>query len=300
MPYSKFNGVFKEIINQGINCDVVGLLQEKLQIPSDKAEELAKRIDYILEDAFVVDNNEKPEDLNPNPKMSSFAVESLSEKEFGRFMKGLLEELGFEIQVDQPVGVGVNVLTTKGGEMIFVHLINCPINLRIANLAVTKANELKQMHKCNRSIVVATGLFSHQAILDAQRLNVELWDRNTVVKKLEEVKNKTKFEEQSSFPPFKGSLLKSLLGLENTKDFIIEPKTYDKYDLYLPGIRHPLLTFQALGEEVVRCIFRIKYNEPVGEFDGEVLIRLDNNVRRGPDGLEAYAEVIQYLEQFLE
>ena len=95
--------------------------------------------------------------------------------------------------------------------------------------------------------------------------------------------------------------MQSLLRLEETKDFIIEPKADGKYDLHLPGVKYPLLTFQAIDGEVVRCVFRIKYNEPVGEFDGEALISVDrNNERIGPDGAEAYASIIKYLEQFVE
>jgi hypothetical protein len=61
------------------------------------------------------------------------------------------------------------------------------------------------------------------------------------------------------------------------------------------------MTFQARGEDVIQCIYRIKYNEPVGELGGEALIKSDrNNDRLGPDGIEAYALIIQYLEQFVE
>ena len=70
----------------------------------------------------------------------------------------------------------------------------------------------------------------------------------------------------------------------------------------LPGIKFPLLTFQAKGDEVVRCVFRIKYNEPVGEFEGETLVGIDrsSNDRFGPDDIDAYAAIIKYLEQFVE
>ena len=108
-------------------------------------------------------------------------------------------------------------------------------------------------------------------------------------------------EEQTCFPPFKGSLLQSLLRLEETKDFIIESKVEGKYELNLPGVKYPLLTFQTHDNEIARCVFRIKYNEPVGEFDGEAIINTDrNNCRFGPNGEEAYVLIIKYLEQFVE
>ena len=108
-------------------------------------------------------------------------------------------------------------------------------------------------------------------------------------------------EEQSCFPQYKGSLFQSLLRLEETKDFIIEPRADGKYDLHLPGVKFPLLTFQAHSSEIIRCVFRIKNNEPVGEFDGAALIRSErNNDRFGPDGIDAYALIVQYLEQFVK
>lgn len=101
--------------------------------------------------------------------------------------------------------------------------------------------------------------------------------------KITEVRKKTELEEQTCFPQYKGSLLHSLLRLEETRDFIIESKADGKYDLHLPGVKYPLLTFQSDGDDIVRCVFRIKYNEPVGEFDGEALVSTDrNNDRFGP------------------
>jgi HJR/Mrr/RecB family endonuclease len=303
MQVGRFNGVFKEIFEQGPNGDIEGLLQERLQIPLDKAEELAKRIrkECNLEAAPEVFSDKKAEETMLQPKASVYFVEDLSEREFERFMRWLLEELGFEIQSNQQISVGLNFAAVKDGQKICIHARKYPLDLRIASSVVSGANQTKLTNGCRRSIVAVNGFFSQRAIFDAENLGVELWDRNMIVQKIEEVKEKAEVEEESSFPPYKGTLFQSLLRLEDTKDFIIEPKANDKYELHLPGIRYPLLSFQAQGGEVVRCVFRIKYNEPVGEFDGEVLIGVDSaNVRFGADGQEAYALIIQYLEQFLQ
>ncbi len=67
------------------------------------------------------------------------------------------------------------------------------------------------------------------------------------------------------------------------------------------GVKFPLLTFEIRAGEVSKCVFRIKFNEPVGEFEGEALIWCDRtNVRFGPDGAEAYSLITGYLEQFVE
>jgi len=138
---------------------------------------------------------------------------------------------------------------------------------------------------------------------DAQKLNVELWDTDALAKKITAVMEKPDVDAQPHFPRFNGSLLQSLLKLGETKTFIVEHRNGGKYDLHVPGVKFPLLTFQAIpdADTVVRCIFRIKYNEPVSEADGEALISSDRNSNRvGPDDKEAYELIIQYLEQFLE
>jgi hypothetical protein len=303
MGYSKFNGILKEIIEQNPDADIAGFLQEQLRIPLDKAEELAVRIEkkYCLKSTARKEPTEVTEETESSPKARFYSLECLSGEEFERFMKWLFGELGYEIQFVFADNLAVGFVALKDGEKFAVQTIKVPLNLKAQNLVVLKSNEAKLTNGCSRSIVVVTSCFSQTAALDAQNLAVELWDRETLAEKIDEVKQKADLEEQIGFPQYKGTLLQSLLRLEETKDFIIEPRADGKYDLHLPGIKYPLLTFQARGDEVVRCVFRIKYNEPVGEFDGEILIGCDHNgCRFGPDGAEAYEQVIQYLEQFVE
>ena len=106
MQYPKFNGILKEIIEQYPDVDITGFLQDRLQIPIDKAEELAARIEKECNLKAVGEtkpnlertSKEKTEEPQPPPKASVYSVESLSRKEFERFVKWLFEELGYEIQ----------------------------------------------------------------------------------------------------------------------------------------------------------------------------------------------------------
>jgi hypothetical protein len=131
-------------------------------------------------------------------------------------------------------------------------------------------------------------------------LNIELWDKDILSIKIDEVRRKAKVKERAHFPQYNGSLLQTLLKFEETGDFFIEPRTGRRYDLHLPGVKFPLLTFQAHANEVIRCVYRIKNNNPVGEHEGTALISCDHeNHKVGPDEIQAYALIIQYLEQFL-
>jgi hypothetical protein len=80
---------------------------------------------------------------------------------------------------------------------------------------------------------------------------------------------------------------------------MIEPRSGGRYDLHLAGVKFPLLTFQADCKEVFRCVYRINDDKPVGEHEGINLISRDkDNKRIGPNEIQAYKLIIQYLEQF--
>jgi HJR/Mrr/RecB family endonuclease len=308
MRYLKLNGVVDEIIKRYPNNDIAEFLQEKLQIPDYKAEELATRIEkeYCQKVSKSKQNCEgqflEKSDESELSKTSVYSVDSLTDREFEQVTKWLLEELGYEIHQEKySVDSGIYLLATKDDKKLSIQLKKTLRNRKVSNSVILKSQEATSACGCTGSIVLTTSYFTQQAIVDAQEFHVDLWDRDTIDAKITDVRKKAELEEKDCFPPYKGSLLQSLLRLEETKDFIIESKLEEKYDLHLPGVKYPLLTFQAQDDEIVRCVFRIKYNEPVGEFNGEAIISTDsNNNRSGPDGEEAYALIIKYLEQFVE
>jgi len=308
MSYLKLNGVVEEIIKLYPNIDIADFLQEKLQIPDYKAEELAARIEkeYFQKinksRKYFVGHFLEKSDESKLSKTSVYSFDSLSEREFERFANWLLKELGYEIHPEKySVDSGIYLVATKNDKKLALLINNNQRNSKVSNSVILKFQEASSTYGCIGSIVLTTSYFSQQAKIDAQKFNIELWDRDTFDGKITEIRKKAELEEQTCFLPYEESLLQSLLKLEETKDFIIESKTDGKYDLHLPGVKYPLLSFQSQGDDIVRCVFRIKYNEPVGEFSGEAIISTDsNNNRSGPDGEEAYTLIIKYLEQFLE
>ncbi len=180
MQSPKFNGVLKEIIDQYSNIDLVDFLSDRLGIPLDKAEELARRIekecnlktiattDANVEKTFV----EKTEALPPS-KASAYSVESLSEKEFDRFIKWLLEELGYEVQIGKHSSdSGIDFLAVKDGEKVSIQAARYPKTELVSSSTVLKSHQAKRSSGCERVIVLATAYFSEQAKLDAQNLNL--------------------------------------------------------------------------------------------------------------------------------
>lgn len=305
MSYIKLNGVLKEIVELYSNIELCGFLAGRLQVPPDKAEELAERIEKQL---WLTQN--KPRSIFPmtvlddSPvakqpvKSTTYPVSSLLGKEFGVFIKWLLEELGYKIQKTLAEKKGCEIVAIKDGEKIAIQARKSSQNNLLSDLIVLVSQQAKRNYDCNHSIIIATTHFSERAIAMAEEFGVELWDSCVLDEKIAQVHRQSQVREPYCFPKFKGSLLESLLGLADTKDFIVESRADGKYDLFLPGVRYPLLTFQADSGRVIGCVCRIKFNEPVGEGEGTVLFS-DRDENRLDDAV-AYDSVIQYLEDFVK
>jgi len=303
----RFNGVIKEIVERYPNIEVSEYLQDEMQLPRDKADLLAARIikRYCQNGEGQSEKPQrklfqKTDDSTQNK--SVYAPERLSEKEFERFLQWLLEEQGYEVQPEKvSSGFGADLVAFKDGEKVAVQAFRCPKTHAVSEAAVLLARQAQSRHGCSKSIIVATSSFTPNATEDAQTAGIELWDKKVLQEKIAEARKSANAPVQCRFPPFEGSLQLSLLALGETKDFLIQPKADGKYDVNLPGVKYPLLTFQAQNGAVTRCIFRIKYNEPVTESEGEAVISTDESGNRvGPDEAQAYTKVTQYLEQFLE
>ncbi len=307
MQPTNIKGILKEIKEQYPNIDIPEYLVDNLQLPMDKAEVLAARIQKQIcgkaqdnKEQKTLRMFEKSAQTEPQ-KSDCYPVDCLSEKEFVYFTWWLLGELGFESQPEKFATniFGVDGVANKDGEKVAIKAIRCPRTHKVTEASVLFAQEMKG--ECQKALLITTGYFTEQAKIDAEELGFELWDIDTLSQKIVEVKERVDLEVQACFPKYKGSLLGSLLSLGETKNFLVESKAEGKYEVHLPGVKYPLLTFQTQNGEVLRCVFRIKYNEPVGENDGEALISTNEaHSRVGPDDEQAYGLIMQYLEQFLE
>jgi hypothetical protein len=309
MSYQKFSGILNEVLKRYPNIDTVDFLEFELGIPRFKAEALAERIEerYCKRAPVKTAQKiqrlfEKQDDPESPPEESVYSVGYLSSKEFENFICWVFEELGYELQPERyQTGFGFTVVAAKGCERVAIEAVRCPKTYRISNPIIRITEETKRKYGCSKSIVVATSSFTQQAIEDAQKADVELWNQAILTQKVAEAKKREDTQVQSRFPPYQGTLLQSLLRLKDGKDFLLETKADGKYDLFLPGVKYPLLTFQAQDDSVTRCIFRIKYNEPVNESEGEAVIAsCGGGDRIGYDDMKVYTSIIQYLEQFLE
>jgi HJR/Mrr/RecB family endonuclease len=303
----KLNGILKEIHEQYPNIDIPAFLQEKLQLPPFKAEELAARIQLqYLQNTTCGPIREHSKmllqkaELSINSENCALSIGSLSIREFEVFFRWRLEQLGFEgLELKFSGSWEVSYTAIKDGESTAIWAIRAPKSCIVTEAVIALYSE-EHIEDCKHKVIMASTYFSEEAKKQAQKEKIELWDPSTVEDKIRQVAKATTQNTQGSISPFRESLLKSLLALEETGNFFIEPRTGGKYDLHLPQVQFPLLTFQAHGETVTRCLLRIKSKQPVSEFEGIVLICYDREGnRQGPGDEEAYTLIQQYLQQFL-
>lgn len=307
MNTQKFNGLLKEIAARYPDIDVADHLEFELGIPRFKAEALAKRIEEKClrnlpqKIAKPMQRLFEPQ-IEEMQKTGGFCVGCLSDKEFKTVICWLLEEIGFILQQEKiTTGWGFEAVAEKDNEKTLVQAVKVPRKCAVSECLVSIAEQSKQKHDCNRVIVIASDDFTQEAVEEAQKANIELWNHEVLKQKIMQANKNCEVQANSRFPPYQDSLFDSLIKLEEGKEFLIELKAEWRYELLLPGVKYPLLTFQVQNGAVTRCVFRIKYNEPVSEAEGEALIGVDEeNNRVGPDEAEAYVQVKQYLEQFLE
>jgi restriction system protein len=312
MEVVRFNGLLGEILDGYDSIDLVKFLGQRLNIPEYKARALAERIEgnFNLKMTYEVrerilelkpKDDEAKEDAGPT-RINIYALDNLSGREFEYFLKWFFEEMDYSVELTKiTADSGVDLVVTKDNEKIAVQAKRYRRNIKISNNVILKTHGGKDIYGCRKSMVVATSYFTQQAIKDAKKLNIELWDRDTLSAKIDEINEKVReLQEKVHFPRYAGSLLRSLVNLENMGIFVVERKENGKYDIHRHGIRYPVLSFQVRGlNTVTRCVFRIKNSKPVGEYEGNALIRSDRHFRYGPDEEQAYRKITDYLSQFL-
>jgi HJR/Mrr/RecB family endonuclease len=307
MNFIKLNGIIQQIIERYPNVDLVELLLDELQLPTFKAEVLAQRIEkkYCQKSAEQKQSIRRLLKLSTDDKPTlegGYSIDCLSDDEFRYFIRWLLEKSGYDISQEKRENeTGVDFVAQKHGQPLLIIARKYPKNTEVSEAIFLISQKAKQIQGCERLIVAVTTDFSLHAKTEAEMLGIEIWNRDVLAEKIMQIRQRDAIEIPLSLPNFKDSLLTSLLKLEENKDFVIEQRINGKFELYLAGVKFPLLTFQAENDKVVRCMFRMKNYKPIGEHEAQALIWIDEaNVRCGPSDAEAYDAVTKYLKDFVE
>ena len=224
MRCNNYNGLIKEICEQYPNIDLSGYLADNLQLPLDKAELLAGRIEkQILQKTVEGIKPKKLTIIEPATEEEQsntiYAVDCLVPKEFDFFLKWLLSELGYEASPEMyaPTDWGIDVVATKDDEKVAVQAVRCPRTHRVTETAIQLMQEIRG--DCPRALVITTAVFTEQAKAAAERAGIELWDAEVLNQKIAQAKEHANIEAKTDFPQYKGTLLQSLIGAGRDEDF---------------------------------------------------------------------------------
>ncbi len=312
MEYLKFDGLLgkiKDNYSKSFNLGV--FLQKELNISSQKAELLAEKIKLLIDfDSLPKDDTKhtvepilKEKDDKKDLKFNIYSLDNLSGKEFEEFLKWMFQELGFSVELTKVTAdSGVDLVLKKDQEKIAVQAKRYNRNTKVSNEVVLKTYGGMGVYKCHKSIIITTSYFTNQAKNDAQKLEIELWDREFLSAKIDQISNSlSNNKHEIKFPDYKGNLHKSLLNLKLMNIFEIEKKENGKYDVYRHGIKYPVLSFRESFNNITHLSFRIKNKQQIPEYgsDSWSLISSDRGNIYGPSGEPAYQQIIQYLSQFI-
>lgn len=107
-------------------------------------------------------------------------VDDMDGHDFEYYVQDLLKKNGFiDVKVTQgSADHGIDVLAIKNGK---TYAIQCKrYNNKVGNKAVQEAYSGRDLYGADIGVVVTNQYFTKQAIGDAKRLGVELWDRETL------------------------------------------------------------------------------------------------------------------------
>lgn len=121
-----------------------------------------------------------------DPKLDAamVVVDAMDGHDFEQFCAELLERCGYQnIHVTKGTGdQGVDVIAIKNG-------VRCAFQCKrysskLGNKPVQEVHTGKQFYSCQKGVVITNSYFTRGAEDAARRVGVELWDRDTLIRKM--------------------------------------------------------------------------------------------------------------------
>lgn len=111
-------------------------------------------------------------------------VDAMDGHDFEQFCAEILERCGYRnIHVTKGTGdQGVDVIAIKNGVR---HAFQCKrYSSKLGNKPVQEVHTGKQFYSCQKGVVITNSYFTRGAEDAARRVGVELWDRDTLIRKM--------------------------------------------------------------------------------------------------------------------
>lgn len=114
-------------------------------------------------------------------------IDSMGGKTFEKYLEALFEKLGYRVERTQYIGdYGADLVTTKDEVKTIIQAKR--FKGKVGIKAVQEAVAAKGYYSCSKAMVVTNSFYTKPAIELAKANDVQLWDRNDLVKALLSVK----------------------------------------------------------------------------------------------------------------
>lgn len=115
-------------------------------------------------------------------------IDIMDGKTFEKYLEALFKKLGYKVERTRYVGdYGADLVVRKNGIKTVIQAKRYKKNVGVK--AIQEAVAAKGYYSCEKAMVVTNSLYTKQAVELARANDVQLWDRNDLVKALLSVKN---------------------------------------------------------------------------------------------------------------
>ena len=114
-------------------------------------------------------------------------IDNMDGRTFEKYLEVLFAKLGHDVKLTKYIGdYGADLVTVKNGVKTAIQAKR--YKNRVGVKAIQEAVASKGYYSCDKAMVVTNSFFTKQAIELARSNEVELWDRNRLVKELLTIK----------------------------------------------------------------------------------------------------------------
>ena len=126
--------------------------------------------------------------VNHNEDIDINKIDEMSGIEFEHFLKEFFERKGFKASITKGSGdQGVDLILTKDNRKIAVQAKR--YKSKIGNSAIQEVAAGKLFYDCNEAYVITSSFFTKAAVSLAVKINVEILDRNDLIRLFNNEKN---------------------------------------------------------------------------------------------------------------
>ena len=185
--------VEKLYLNGYDKCEIIEIMKVYSIYSSEKSSQLFMSCDEdesMVED--VIKSLKKQQYINNLRKDSKEDIiriediDLMSGYDFEKFIAKLFRKMGYKAYVTQESNdQGVDVIAEKSGTKVAIQT-KC-YNGSVGNKAIQEIVAGMKYYEAEKAMVITNSIFTKSAIELAKKNNVQLWDRKTLIEKIEEV-----------------------------------------------------------------------------------------------------------------